>query len=71
MDPRLEVMVEAARAGGAVALEHYRRGFSVWAGGDPRVMQSAPGVTVEQRMDSLRREARAGQVWRLQAIDGG
>jgi histidinol-phosphatase len=29
MDPRLEVMVEAARAGGAVALEHYRRGFSV------------------------------------------
>jgi histidinol-phosphatase len=29
VDPRLEVMVEAARAGGAVALEHYRRGFSV------------------------------------------
>jgi len=29
MDPRLDVMVEAARAGGAVAVEHYRRGFSV------------------------------------------
>ena len=29
MDPRLEAMVEAARAGGAVALEHYRRGFSI------------------------------------------
>src|SRR5439155_23720156 len=29
VDPRLEAMVEAARAGGAVALEHYRRGFSV------------------------------------------
>jgi histidinol-phosphatase len=29
MDPRLEVMVEAARAGGAVALEHYRRGIEV------------------------------------------
>ena len=29
MDPRLEVMVEAARTGGAVALEHYRRDFSV------------------------------------------
>src|SRR5262245_52563039 len=29
MDPRLDTMVEAARAGGAVALEHYRRGFSV------------------------------------------
>ena len=29
MDPRLDAMVEAARAGGAVALEHYRRGFSV------------------------------------------
>lgn len=29
MDPRLDAMLEAARAGGAVALEHYRRGFSV------------------------------------------
>jgi histidinol-phosphatase len=29
MDPRLDAMVEAARAGGAVAVEHYRRGFSV------------------------------------------
>ena len=29
MDPRLEAMVEAARAGGAVAIDHYRRGFSV------------------------------------------
>jgi histidinol-phosphatase len=29
MDPRLEAMVEAARAGGTVALEHYRRGFEV------------------------------------------
>jgi len=29
VDPRLEAMVEAARAGGAVALEHYQRGFSV------------------------------------------
>src|SRR5262249_52287752 len=29
IDPRLDAMVEAARAGGAVALEHYRRGFSV------------------------------------------
>jgi histidinol-phosphatase len=29
MDPRLDVMVEAARAGGAVALEHYRRGIEV------------------------------------------
>jgi histidinol-phosphatase len=29
MDSRIEAMVEAARAGGAVALDHYRRGFSV------------------------------------------
>ncbi|MGH7315803.1 MAG: inositol monophosphatase family protein, partial [Candidatus Rokuibacteriota bacterium] len=29
MDPRLEIMVEAARAGGAVALEHYRRDVPV------------------------------------------
>lgn len=29
MDPRLEIMVEAARAGGAVALEHYRRDLAV------------------------------------------
>ena len=29
VDPRLAAMVEAARAGGAVALEHYRRGVSV------------------------------------------
>ena len=29
MDPRLETMVEAARAGGAVALAHYRRGVQV------------------------------------------
>jgi histidinol-phosphatase len=29
MEPRLDAMVEAARAGGAVAVEHYRRGFSV------------------------------------------
>jgi histidinol-phosphatase len=29
VDSHLETMVEAARAGGAVALEHYRRGFSV------------------------------------------
>src|SRR5215469_11359942 len=29
VERRLEAMVEAARAGGAVALEHYRRGFSV------------------------------------------
>jgi histidinol-phosphatase len=29
MESRLEIMVEAARAGGAVAVEHYRRGFSV------------------------------------------
>jgi 3'(2'), 5'-bisphosphate nucleotidase len=27
--PRLDAMVEAARAGGAVALEHYRRGVAV------------------------------------------
>jgi histidinol-phosphatase len=29
MDPRLEIMVEAARAGGAVALGHYRRELAV------------------------------------------
>ena len=29
MDSPLPAMVEAARAGGAVALEHYRRGFSI------------------------------------------
>jgi histidinol-phosphatase len=29
MDPRLDAMVEAARAGGEDALEHYRKGFSV------------------------------------------
>jgi histidinol-phosphatase len=29
MDPRLAIMVEAARAGGAVALEHYRREVAV------------------------------------------
>jgi hypothetical protein len=42
---------------------------SVWAGGDPRVLQTKPGVTGEQKLDSLSREARAGRVWRLQALD--
>lgn len=42
---------------------------SVWAGGDPRVLQTQAGVG-EQKMDALSREAAAGQVWRLQALDG-
>jgi hypothetical protein len=42
---------------------------SVWAGGNPLVLQTKPGVTGDQTMDSLSREARAGRVWRLQALN--
>lgn len=43
---------------------------SVWAGGNPQVLNTQPGVTGEQQMDSLAREARAGRVRHLQAFGG-
>lgn len=44
---------------------------TVWSGGNPLVLQTMPGITGEQKLDSLSREAAAGRVNYLNAIDGG
>jgi len=54
VDPRLEVMVEAARAGGAVALEHYRRGFSVTLKADRSPVTEADREAERAIVDVLR-----------------
>ena len=41
---------------------------SVWAGGNPKVLQTMEGVTGEQQMDSLSRDAAAGKLAFLQAL---
>ena len=40
----------------------------VWAGGNPVVLQTMPGVTGEQQLDSLSREAAAGTIAYLQRL---
>jgi hypothetical protein len=42
--------------------------WMVWWGGNPAVLETAPGVKVEQVLDSLRAEARAGRVRHLEAL---
>src|SRR4029077_6982723 len=54
MDARLEIMVEAARAGGAVALEHYRRGFSVSLKADRSPAPEADGAGARAIVGVLR-----------------
>src|SRR5262249_59804821 len=54
MDPRLDAMVEAARAGGAVALEHYRRGFSVSIKADRSPVTEADHEAERAIVDVLR-----------------
>jgi SnoaL-like domain len=41
---------------------------AVWAGGNPKVLQTMDGVTGEQQFDSLSREAAAGRLGFLQAL---
>jgi SnoaL-like domain len=43
----------------------------VWAGGNPAVLQTMPGVSGEQRLDSLSREAGAGRLAHLDAFASG
>jgi hypothetical protein len=43
---------------------------SVWAGGNPVVLQTMPGVSGEQKLDSLSREAGSGAVAHLRALAG-
>lgn len=43
---------------------------SVWAAGNPVVLQTMPGVTGEQKLDALSREAAAGQVGHIRALCG-
>jgi hypothetical protein len=43
---------------------------SVWAGGNPVVLQTLPGVSGEQKLDSLSRQAAAGQIAYLRALAG-
>jgi hypothetical protein len=38
---------------------------SVWSGGNPVVLQTMPGITGEQKLDSLSREAAAGNIAHL------
>ena len=54
VDARLEAMVEAARAGGAVALEHYRRGFSVTLKADRSPVTEADREAERAIVDVLR-----------------
>ncbi|MFI5326451.1 MAG: inositol monophosphatase family protein, partial [Candidatus Rokuibacteriota bacterium] len=55
MDPRLDAMVEAARAGGATALEHYRRqGFSVSLKADKSPVTEADRAAEAAILDVLR-----------------
>jgi hypothetical protein len=44
---------------------------TIWSGGNPLVLQTMPGVTGEQKLDSLSREAAAGRISYLNAIGGG
>jgi hypothetical protein len=44
---------------------------SVWAGGNPLVLQTVPGVSGEQKMDSLSREAAAGTIAYITALTAG
>jgi hypothetical protein len=41
---------------------------SVWSGGNPAVLQTMPGITGEQQLDSLSRETAAGNVAHLIAL---
>jgi hypothetical protein len=41
---------------------------SVWSGGNPIVLQTMPGITGEQKLDSLSREAAAGNIAHLAAL---
>jgi hypothetical protein len=42
----------------------------IWTGGNPLVLQTMPGVTGEQQLDSLGAEAKAGRIAYLQALAG-
>jgi hypothetical protein len=41
---------------------------AVWTGGNPKVLQTMEGVTGEQQLDSLSRDAAAGKLGFLQAV---
>jgi hypothetical protein len=43
---------------------------TLWSGGNPQVMQTMPGVTVELQHHALSTEAAAGRVAYLQALSG-
>jgi SnoaL-like domain len=43
---------------------------TVWSGGNPKVLQTMPGVSGELQLDSLSREAAAGRVAHLDAFGG-
>ncbi|MGB8363118.1 MAG: nuclear transport factor 2 family protein [Rhizomicrobium sp.] len=42
---------------------------TVWCGGNPVVLQTMPGVSGEQKLDSLSREAAAGRIAHLSALN--
>jgi SnoaL-like domain len=46
----------------------FRSCRTVWSGGNPLVLQTMPGVTGEQKLDSLSREAAAGNIHYLKAV---
>jgi hypothetical protein len=48
----------------------FRSCRTVWSGGNPLVLQTMPGVTGEQKFDSLSREAAAGNIHYLRAVGG-
>ena len=41
---------------------------TVWSGGNPAVLQTMPGVSGEQQLDSLSREAAADRIAHLRAF---
>jgi hypothetical protein len=41
---------------------------SVWSGGNPKVLETVPGVSGEPQLDSLSREAAAGAISHLHAL---
>jgi len=43
---------------------------TVWSGGNPMVLQTVPGVTGSQKLDSLCREAAGGRIAYLNALGG-
>ena len=47
----------------------FRSCRTVWSGGNPLVLQTVPGVTGEQKFDSLSREAAAGSIRHLTALN--